>query len=509
MNEPLRAALAEILSPGVLATVIVAAIYGTFVGAIPGLTATMAVALMVPVTFFLDDVTAIAAIVATVTCSIFAGDIPGVLIRIPGTPASAAYTLDGYALRQGGRQEEALGICLVFSVFGGFFGLLVLFAAAPQLARLEFTSYEYFWLCVLGLSCAAFVSHESRLKGLLALCVGLLISTVGLSVDHGRSRFTFGLDELQGGVNFIPAMIGLFGVSEVLRNALRFRETARHVEDGGESFLTRHVWRPLKATFVTALTLLVRRLVPTLRSNAIGTFVGMLPGAGADLAAWLAYAVSKRFSKQPELYGRGSIEGLADAGAANNAALGGAWIPSLVFGIPGDSVTAIALGVLMMKNVEPGPGIFKDPQGARVVYGVYLAFFMANLVLIPLGFLAIRTGSLLVRIPQRVLLPLILVFCVLGAYAIAGDEFDILVMLALGLLGFVLEGLRVPLGPVVLGIILGGQLEHRFIQSLTKSQSAADFFIRPISALLALACVMLWCWPLFVRAWRRWRRQPQ
>ncbi len=400
---------------------------------------------------------------------------------------------------------------LVFSVVGGLFGVGVLYLAAAQLARLDFISYEYFWLCVLGLSCAAIVSHGSRLKGTFALLIGLLLSTVGLSTDHGAPRLTFGYDELYAGINFIPAMIGLFGLSEVFRNVLSLRRGGAAEEavepaplsDGG--FFRRQVWRPLGSILGGIVPFMWRRKLGLLRSSAIGSFVGMLPGAGADLAAWIAYAASKRCSSRPEEYGQGSIEGLGDATSANNSALASAWIPSLVFGIPGDSVTAIALGVLLMKNIEPGPKIFTDPKQATLVYSVYLTFIVANIVLIPLGLVAIRTGSLLVRAPRGVLLPIILVFCTLGAYAIGASYFDVWVMLAMGLLGFVLEGLSVPLGPVVLGIILGGQLEHRFLQSLANSDSWLDFFTRPVSAILALLCLSLWLAPLAARIIRRRR----
>ena len=505
----IQAAVDEVFTAPVLAIVLASAAYGIFVGSIPGLTATMAVALLVPLTFFLDPIPALAAIVTTVTCSIFAGDIPGALVRIPGTPASAAYALDAYAMTRAGQPERSLGISLVFSVVGGLFGVAVLALAAPQLAKLEFTSFEYFWLCVLGLSCAALVTHGSRSKGVFSLMIGLLISTVGLSADHGEPRFAFHY-ELWDGIAFIPAMIGLFGLSEILRNVLRLREPGQAVDETAEEerpgFLARQVWLPLWAVVSGVVPLLFRRWLHVLRSSGIGTFVGMLPGAGADLAAWISYAVSKRVSKNPDEYGTGSREGLGDATAANNAALAGAWIPALVFGIPGDSVTAIAIGVLLMKDITPGSKIFTDEKQAVLVGSIFVTFVLANLLLLPLGLLAIRAGSLLIRIPRRVLLPLILVFCILGAYATSGNPFDIWVMLAMGLLGFVLEGLKFPLGPVVLGIILGDQLEHTFIQSLIKSTAWYDFFTRPAAALLAVACLALWFGPLAVRLWRRWRK---
>ncbi|MCA9203662.1 MAG: tripartite tricarboxylate transporter permease [Planctomycetales bacterium] len=507
-------ALSATCEPRVLLVVVLSAAYGILIGSIPGLTATMAVALLVPMTFFLDSVSAIAAIVTTVTCSIFAGDIPAALVRIPGTPASAAYASDAYALTRRGRAEQALGTSLVFSVIGGLFGILVLMVAAPQLARVatRFTSYEYFWLYAMGLTCAAIVSDQSRLKGLLALLIGLILSTVGLGTDYSTPRLTFGWDQLITGVSFIPAMIGLFGVSEVLRNALVLDREADARLDGGRA--TREDGTPddasgrgwLAATLAGVLPLAWRRKWSLLRSSVIGSLIGMLPGAGADIAAWISYAVSKRFSREPQRYGSGSLEGLGDATGSNNAAIGSAWIPALVFGIPGDSVTAIAIGVLLMKNITPGPNIFdadSPDNQLTLVFSLYIVFALANLVLLPLGLLAIRGGTLLIRIPRRVLLPLVLMFCIVGSYALNASYFDVGVMLTLGLLGFVLERFAVPLGPVVLGIILGGELEHKFIQCLTKSDSFAEFGESLISKLLILAIAALWLGPLAMRLARK------
>ena len=507
MSEAFSTALQQVFDPSVLMVIALAALAGTMVGAIPGLTATMAVALLVPITFFMDDVSAIAAIVTLEACSIFAGDIPTTLVRIPGTPSSAAYVNDAYALTQRGEHETSLGVSLVFSVLGGLIGAAVLIAAAPSLAKIafQFTTYEYFWLVVLGLSCAAIVAHGSRVKGAISLAIGLLLSTVGLSAVHSEPRFTFGHDELIMGVNFIPAMIGLFGVSEVLRNVLLGpgRDLTAELAPLRLTGVVARTTAALGGMLKRSLALVMKRPLAVLRSGGIGTLVGMLPGAGADIAAWISYAVSKRFSKKPEEYGSGSLEGIADATGANNAALAGAWIPSLVFGIPGDSITAIVIGVLLMKNITPGPDIFTDPKQAVLVHSIYITFILANLLLIPVGLLAIRVGSLLIRVPRSVLLPTILVVSIVGSYSISGSYFDVGIMLAMGILGFLLESVRVPLGPLVLGIILGGKLEETFVQNLTKSDSLLDFVNRPISMLLAAACLLLWLVPPLTALWRR------
>ena len=554
MNDAFLTALENTFTLKVLVVILVSASYGLFVGAIPGLTATMAVALMVPFTFFLDPVSGLAAIVTMEACCIFAGDIPTTLMRIPGTPSSAAYVDDAYSLTQQGRHQQALGVSLVYSVVGGLVGALVLIFLAPQLARVafEFSSYEYFWLCVLGLSCAAVVSRGSLAKGLLSLSIGLLLSCVGLGSTHSVPRLTFGFDELITGINFIPAMIGLFGLAEVLRNFANVIPVSSSADEPTKtvnsaitmdwlSHISRQfqvwlsvVWRrSLSANcklWLQATTRLRRRLQSSLNdaigevfggigqrlsksgsrvasSSAIGSAIGMLPGAGADIAAWVSYAVSKRRAtpEQKDEYGKGSLDGIADATTANNASLAGAWIPALVLGIPGDSVTAIVIGVLLMKNIQPGPGIFTDPVQLPLVYGIYITFILANLLLIPLGFLAIRTGSLIIRIPRQIILPLILMFCIVGAFAINGSYFDIGVMLAMGLLGVVLERFEVPAGPVVLGIILGSRLEEAFVQSLTKSDSLATFFGRPIAAGLGVLCIVLWLAPLV--PWIRKRSQ--
>lgn len=545
MSDAFLTALENTLTLKVLVVILVSASYGLFVGAIPGLTATMAVALMVPFTFFLDPISGLAAIVTMEACCIFAGDIPTTLMRIPGTPSSAAYVDDAYSLTQQGRHQQALGVSLVYSVVGGLVGAIVLIFLAPQLARIafEFSSYEYFWLCVLGLSCAAVVSRGSTAKGLIALSIGLLLSCVGLGSTHSVPRLTFGIDELITGINFIPAMIGLFGLAEVLRNFAKVIPASSSVDEPTKTTdsaviknrLSRipmrfrvwlsGVWSRSLGTncelWLQATSRLRMRLQNNLKnaigevfggigerlkrsrsriasSSVIGSAIGMLPGAGADIAAWVSYAVSKRRAtpEEKEQYGKGSLDGIADATTANNASLAGAWIPALVLGIPGDSVTAIVIGVLLMKNIQPGPGIFTDPVQLPLVYGIYITFILANLLLIPLGFLAIRAGSLIIRIPRQIILPLILMFCIVGAFAINGSYFDVGVMLAMGLLGVVLERFEVPAGPVVLGIILGGRLEEAFVQSLTKSDSLAAFFGRPIAAGLGVLCIVLWLAPI-------------
>lgn len=490
----LTAAQQTLLDPMIWLVVIGSAIYGVFLGAMPGLTATMGVALFVPLAFWLEPLPALAGIVTMVACAIFAGDIPTTLVRIPGTPASAAYVADAYALSKQGRAGSTLGVMLWSSVMGGLFGAVVLMVSGDQLARFAswFSVSEYFWLYLLGLSCAVVVGGASVSRSLLGLLIGLMFSTVGLSAVHGQARFTFGQPELFQGINFIPAMIGLFGLSEVLRGAAVWvgKPQGEAVSVAGEPIL-----RPAMRFFRTRPTAWVR-------SSLIGTTIGILPGAGADIAAWVSAAVSQRRSRHPELYGRGSVECIADASAANSASLAGAWIPALVLGIPGDSVTAIAIGVLYMKNLKPGPEIFLT-QGT-LVFSLYLVFILANLALLPVGLLAIRIGGYAMRVPRNVLLPIILLLCVVGSYAVSGSLFDIGLMALFGLIGLACERWKVSAGAMVLGMILGGPLEERFVQTLVGSGgSALGFVDRPVAAALALGCGLLWT----RAAWTAYSRQ--
>jgi TctA family transporter len=499
VGETFAQALAAVADPSVLLVIAASAVYGTLFGSIPGLSATMAVALIVPLTYFLSPLAALASVITLEACAISAGDIPSALVRIPGTPASAAYADDLYALARRGQYHRALGTCVMFSAVGGLFGVAVLMLFAQPFARIAtmFTVAEYFWFYVLGLGCAVVVSRGSALKGAFALLIGLLLSTVGLSAVHTEARFTFGHPELYQGINFIPAMIGLFGLSEVLRTVSRFGVREEVVP-------ARQTTGSLRDVFGGSLEMLWRRPMRVMQCNAIGTLIGILPGAGADIAAWVSFGYSKRRSKRPEEYGRGSLEGVADAGAANNAALAGAWIPALVFGIPGDTITAIVLGIMVMKNLTPGPQIFE--KQAVLVQSLYLVFILANLALIPAGWLAIRAGGQLVRVPKRTLIPIIVMFCVIGAYAINGSYFDVGLMLAMGVVGFALERADVPVGPVVLGIILGGPLEERFVQAMTASRGSLTVFIsRPIAAGLAVLTLAVLVLPVISFLARRRR----
>lgn len=489
--EVIGGALELLFEPQTLAIMIGASLFGLFVGAVPGLSATMATALLVPLTFYMDPVPAIGAMVAASAMAIFAGDIPSVLLRMPGTPASAAYTDAVHRMTRAGKAELALGICLVTSAMGGIFGAIVLMLAAPQLAEfaLNFSSFEYFWLACLGLSCAAFVAGPSPLKGFVSLLLGLFLSTIGLDPITAVTRFTFGNIDLLGGLGLIPVLVGMFAVAEIFR----YVTTAETPEilDG----------RPIGNVLKGLVPVLWRHKFETMRGNVIGVATGALPGVGADIAAWISYAIAKRRAeriKDPD----GEIGPIAAAGGANNSSLAAAYIPATVFGIPGDSITAIIIGVLFMKGLTPGPTVFlHQPQ---LIYAVFLSFFLANILMIPLGMVAIKVCRQILAIPREVLMPIILLFCMVGAYSMTNTVFSVWVMLAMGVLGWFMEENDVPVAPLVLGIVLGPMVQDNFLTSMMKTDGSwLAFFARPIGGTLGVVTVLLWLVPPVLWFWAK------
>jgi putative tricarboxylic transport membrane protein len=475
------AAAVLVFDPKVLWVICASAAFGIFVGAMPGLTATMATALLVPITFFMDPVPALGAIVTATAMAIFAGDIPAALLRIPGTPASAAYTDESYAMSKKGELDLNLGVNLVFSVLGGLIGVAFLILCAPALAEaaIHFSSFEYFWLALLGLTCAVFMTSEEPLKGITSLLFGLAINCIGIDPAAGFPRFTFGSVELLQGISFIPAMIGMFALSELLRGAVA-------VDQQGAVLAQK-----IGNIFAGVFGVFKRYWFNFLRGSAIGVVIGALPGAGADIAAWISFAVSKKFSKEPEKFGTGHIEGIVDATSANNSALGGAWIPALVFGIPGDSITAIVIGVLYMKGMNPGPTVFL--QNPQFIYAVFMIFILANLLMLPFGWAAIKCGKQILRVPRNVLLPIILIFCVVGSYAMTNSIFGIIIMLVMGMIGWLMEENGFPIAPAILGLVLGEMLEQNFMTSMIKADGSPLFFFeRPIAASLGVVTLLIW-----------------
>ncbi len=411
--DPLIEAFRLVAAPDVIVAIVASSVYGLVIGCLPGLSATMATALLVPVTFYLSPIAAVATIISASAMAIFSGDIPGCLLRIPGTPASAAYTDEAYAMTRKGQAELALGAGLWFSALGGIAGTISLVLMAPALAEmaLNFSTYEYFWLALMGLMCATLVARSSPVKAIASMLLGLLVSCIGLENPGGIPRFTFGLTDLYGGIEAVPALVGVFAVSEVMRAMLspeppplprrRFGSIL-----AGQMDLTKKYWWQMT------------------RGNIVGIIIGVLPGAGADMAAWVSYAISKRFSKEPQKFGTGHVEGLVEAGASNNASLASGWVPSLLFGIPGDTITAIAIGVLYMKGLNPGPTLFTER--ASSMYALYLIFIIANIIMIPLGILMIRAASTVLRAPRSAVMPVILVCAAVGAFATGNNLFAVL-----------------------------------------------------------------------------------
>ncbi|MBW6390186.1 tripartite tricarboxylate transporter permease [Halomonas sp. Y3S6] len=470
-----------VLNGEVILVIIAASLFGLFMGAIPGLTATMATALLVPVTFFMEPLPAIAAIVSATAMAIVAGDIPGALLRMPGTPASAVYADEAYLMGKKGKLGLALGINVTCSMLGGIIGVAVLALFAPRIAEfaLQFTSDEYFWLALLGLSCAILVAGGDPLKGAISMLIGLSLAMVGMDSVSGQVRFTMGSYDLLAGISLLPVLIGLFAITELLRSLPTVGQRSSRVET------------PMGKPLDGAASTIWRYKGGVARGGLLGTMIGALPGAGADIASWINYAISRKLSREPQKYGTGHPEGLVSASAANNAALSGAYIPALVFGIPGDTVTAIIIGVLTTKGITPGPDVFTE-QGA-LVNAIFMVFVLANLLLLPLGLMAIKGAGRLLAVPTGVLYPLILMFCIVGAFSANNSMFDVWVMLGLGLVGVFLMENDFPLGPLILAFILGPIIESSFMRSILKSDGDLMAFVdRPIAMVLAGLAILTW-----------------
>ena len=494
--EVIYEAALSLLMPDVLVVVVLSAIFGLFVGSIPGLTATMAVALLVPVTFFMAPLPAIAAIVTASAMAIFAGDIPATLLRIPGTPSSAAYTDAAHKMTLQGKAEMVLGACLITSAAGGLIGALFLMFFAPVVARfaMNISSYEYFWLACMGLTSAAFIAPGSAVKGAISLLLGVMVAMVGVFPVSGQPRFTFGSTALYGGVGLVAALIGMFAIAEIIRYCLSqetvhqpIRTRVRNLFKG----LMPELWR-FRARFATGV--------------GVGTGIGVLPGAGADIAAWISFAISRRFTRDREEFDKGSLEGIVAAGSANNASVSSAYVPATVLGIPGDSMTAIVIGVLFMKGLTPGPAIFQNQP--TLIYGIFLSFILANLLLIPLGYSAIRLARYLLDVPRHYLMPIILIFCIIGAFAMDNTLVAVITMLVFGIIGWFMEENGFPIAPALLGIILGRMLEETFLTSMIKAQGDfLMFFSRPVAATFGVITILIWLSPLLMMGWRRYSRR--
>jgi len=450
--------------------------WGIVGGALPGISPSIAMALLLPFTHGMDPVTAIVLLAAVYVGAEYGGSIPAILIRTPGTNAAAATVIDGFEMNRRGRGGEALGISLVSGLVGGLFGLVVLVLATGPLARvaLAFTPPAYFALGVLGLSAVAGLSSRSLARGLFAAVLGLMIATIGTDPVSGVPRFGFDSPDLLGGIRPIVVMVGLFAVTELMVQA---------VEPDWEKPRSARLVLPGWATW--------KRLArPQAIGAAIGTVEGATPGAGGTVAAFLAYNEAKRWSRRPEEFGHGSVEGVAAPECANNAVTATALVPLLGLGIPGSNSAAILLGGLLLHGLTPGPMLFvNDPQ---VVYGLYAGLFVANVAMLVLGLVILTPCLWLVSRPKPYLMAFILVLVVSGVYAIDASLFDVAVALGAGVLGYALRWLGVPQLPLVLGVVLGFMVESNYRRALVLSGGEHAIFVQdPVSLGLLVAAAAL------------------
>ncbi|MFU0832518.1 MAG: C4-dicarboxylate ABC transporter permease [Oscillospiraceae bacterium] len=453
---------------------------GIVVGALPGLTGTMCIALLLPMTYGLNSVTGMILLLGVYCGGIFGGSITAILINTPGTPASAATVLDGYPMAKNGHAGRALTVALSASEVGGLFSVLVLMVAAPPIARfaLDFGPAEYFSLALFGLTIIASVGGDSLIKGLLMGFAGLFVSTIGMDPVGGTDRFTMNITSLSSGIGIIPALIGLFAITEIM-------------------YKTRNIYKPvgdvveIKGRERQSFFAIFKYKATLLKSSIIGTFIGSVPGTGAAIASFLSYNEAKRSSKNPEKFGTGYEEGIIASEAANNAVTGATLIPLLTLGIPGDTNTAVLIGALTMQGIIPGPQLFI--QQKQWVYSIMLALLIVNIFMYIQGKFFIRFFVNVTKVPTEVLVPILVALCIIGAYAVNNTTFDALLMTLFGLFGYYMKKLNFPLTPMVIAIVLGPLAESNMRRALIMSQGSwMIFFQKPISCFfIVLAAFML------------------
>lgn len=465
--------LAALANPLVLISLLIGVSVGMLVGAFPGVTATMAVAIASSFTLTLPPVQGLAVLLGLYMAALFGDRIPAILVNTPGTPASIASTFDGYPLAKAGRAGMALAVSAFGSFVGGLVGVVVFALVAFPLARfaLNFGPPELFALVVFGLTMMVSVSGGSVVKGLIAGLLGLSLAIVGLDPILGFPRFTFGTLQLQSGVSFIPVIIGLFGIAEVFDQFLsRRREEAREVVTQlGQWLPTREERRRLPK--------------PLIIGSAVGAFIGAIPAAGGDIAGLISWDRAKSVSKKPEEFGKGSIEGLCASDTANNAVIGGAMTTTLALGIPGDSVTAVLLGSMLIWGITPGPNLFREDPA--LIYSIVGILVLATTLALILSFVRLRSVVRLLDLPKPLLWSGILLFCAVGTFAVRNSLFDVWLMLGAGMLGLILRRLGFPPGPIVLGLLLGSLAEANLRRALVISGGSYEVFLTsPIALVL-------------------------
>lgn len=484
--------IANFAAPATIGLALLASLVGVVMGALPGLTATMSLALVTTLTLKLPPSQALLILICTYVGSIYGGSRSAILLNIPGTPASAASCLDGYQLARQGMAGRAMGIATTGSVMGTLIGMFFLATLTPVLGglALKFGAYEFFWLALFGVIIAGTLTGDDPLKGWIAGIAGLFVATIGQEPQYGYERFAFGVRDLAGGIQLVPALVGAFGFAELLTN-MRARQA------------------PVKIsafdTVIPKLRDVLQYWRTILRSGLIGTGVGVVPGVGEDVAAWSSYAAAKRASKEKEKFGKGSVEGLMAAETGDNACVPGAMIPVLTLAIPGSAPAAVLMAAMIIHGVKPGPLIMVE--NPSFVYDVVAMMLFATVGILIYGLVLTKALVQVLRVPQHLIVPIIFVLCAVGSFAIAGRLFDVYVMLAFGLIGFALRHYGYPMAPLVLGIVLGDLLEKNLRRALILSDGdLTPFFTRPIAGAVAALIFVTIAW----RVWALYRRpRPQ
>lgn len=477
--ESLIVGLDAFLTPLALGLTLLGILFGLLVGALPGLGPLMGIILMLPVVIGLPPVAAMGFLIAIFVGGSCGGSISAILLRIPGTPLAAATLFDGFPMAQKGRASDAIGIAISASALGGLFGGIILVLASPALARFaaNFAPPEYTLLAITGLLAIAVIAGGSILKGLIAGCFGLLLATIGTDAFSTGYRFTFDSHHMLNGFHIVAVVVGLFAISEMAHQMM------------GKDLLKSPDIQIARPGFGTAIITL-KRWVNLLRSSTIGAFFGALPGAGGVISSFTSYAVAKALSRDDEVYGEGAEGGVIATEAANNATVGGTLVPTLALGIPGDASSAMLLGALLILGIVPGPEMFEFRPD--VVGGIFLVYLASNVFLLIAGILVTPLFVYVLRIPKSYLIPIVLLLCSIGTFALQASVFDLMVMLGFGVIGILFRATGIPLAPVVIGMILGPLLESNFRRSLLISQDGLWIFMeRPVSAVLIAVNVLL------------------
>ena len=447
---------------------------GLFVGAIPGLSVSMATALLVSITYSWQTTDALATVMGVYVVGVFSGALSAILINIPGAPSSVVTTLDGFPLANRGEAYKALKYAIIYSFIGTLFGFVVLWLMAKPISMvaLKFTPMDYFLLALFGLSTVGSLTTRSFSKGLISAALGLLFSLVGIDPVLGTTRLTFGIENLNAGINIVPALVGLFGFAEVLS------VISGASMDAEVSKVTKSVVRTKD---------ILKHFFHSLYYSTIGTVVGALPGAGGPVAAFLAYSEAKRIVKNPSVpFGEGAVEGIVASEAANNACIGGALIPLLTLAIPGDAVTAIILSVFYVHGLRPGPMFIRT--NPEMFHAILAGGFIGSIFLLLLGFLAAPRISKIIAVPKRILLPLVTVLCVIGSFAVNNRIFDVALMFFFGVLGFMMRKREYSVAPMTLAIVLGGMMDSNFRRAISLASSEDHFYValfgRPLTLVL-------------------------